>query len=208
MAASTLQFRIATAEDAPQIQDLVQSAFRAEDIRPDWVGLADLAAKFYIDLDEVLVKINQPNSLFMVATSSAASVGDGADGAKADGNAADGNDVVMVAAFQLYKRSAELARFAMFAVDHRYHRRGFGRRSLTFAEDYCRRIWGVSRVDLDALSTRPALIAWYERCGYRRTGETMPFPMERIVGLTVPEDLHFITLDKHLEPIEGAGEVA
>ena len=213
--AANLKFRIATEEDAPQIQELIQSAFRAEDVRPDWVGLANLAAGFTIDLKEVLTMINQPNSVVLVATTT--DVATDGDLTKApdmavenvpDGTLASVEADVLVAVFQLLKRSDELARFAMFAVDQRYHRRGFGRRSIAFAEDYCRRVWGVSRIDLDALSTRPALIAWYERCGFRRTGHTVPFPIDKLGGLEVPADLHFITLDKNLPPVDSSDVVS
>ena len=42
------------------------------------------------------------------------------------------------------------------------------------------------------IDTRDALIAWYERRGYSRTGETRPFPVPRDPPVT------FVVLEKPL----------
>jgi hypothetical protein len=44
-----------------------------------------------------------------------------------------------------------------------------------------------------------SLIAWYERRGYQRTGETKPFPYgDERVGIPKLDDLEFVTLAKAL----------
>jgi hypothetical protein len=53
-----LIFRLATVDDAPEVQRLIQAAFRADDTRADWVGDKVLASKFHISVDEVLVGIS------------------------------------------------------------------------------------------------------------------------------------------------------
>jgi hypothetical protein len=45
---------------------------------------------------------------------------------------------------------------------------------------------------------RESLIAWYERRGYRRTGETEPFPRDTRFGEPQRPDLEFIMLEKDL----------
>lgn len=46
---------------------------------------------------------------------------------------------------------------------------------------------------------RDALIAWYERRGYVRTGETAPFPYEdQRFGVPIRDDLSFILMEKQL----------
>jgi hypothetical protein len=46
---------------------------------------------------------------------------------------------------------------------------------------------------------RPELIAWYERRGYRRTGERKPFPYgDQRFGLPRRDDLAFEVLRKPL----------
>jgi GNAT superfamily N-acetyltransferase len=88
------------------------------------------------------------------------------------------------------------ARLSMVAVEQSSHRGGIGRLLLSQSEAWCRANWATARFELNALSTRKELVAWYERCGYRRTGETTPFPVGRIPGVELPEGLCFIELDK------------
>jgi hypothetical protein len=47
---------------------------------------------------------------------------------------------------------------------------------------------------------RTTLIAWYERRGYRLTGEIEPFPYgDERHGRPLRDDLHFVVLEKHLD---------
>lgn len=55
--------------------------------------------------------------------------------------------------------------------------RQLGRTLLTASEDYARD-QGASRIELTVVDARDTLIAWYQRRGYRPTGETRPWPTE------------------------------
>lgn len=183
MANETLRFRIATPDDAAQIQNLIQSAFRAEDTRDRWIGSPELASQFHISVDEVLASITKPDAAVLVAT--------------------DPSTGAPVASVEAHRRTGGVARLSMLAVDSAYQRGGMGRRVLAHAEDYCRLNWGTRRLGLNALSTREALISWYVRCGFRRTGETSAFPRERFPGRDMPEDLCFVELEKDLDAVGG-----
>ena len=50
-----------------------------------------------------------------------------------------------------------------------------GQRLLAAAEDYARQ-HGCTRIKISVLSARSELLAWYERHGYQRTGQSEPFP--------------------------------
>jgi hypothetical protein len=50
-------------------------------------------------------------------------------------------------------------------------------------------------MEMTVIDSRDSLIAWYERRGYVRTGETRPFPVRRDPPLT------FAVLEK---PLSGA----
>lgn len=76
--------------------------------------------------------------------------------------------------------------------------RQLGRRLLAAAEDYARE-HGATRIAMRVLHVRDSLIAWYERRGYRRTGETEPWPADNPhVGKPLIENLHFLVLQKEL----------
>ncbi len=114
----------------------------------------------------------------------------------------------MVVCFLVVRKSAELARFALFVVAQSHQRRGLGRHTIAYAEDYCRRTWAVKTLDMSALSTREKLISWYMRCGYQKTDKTEPFPRAHAGGAALPDDLYFVVLEKSLDVTPIAAEAA
>ena len=76
--------------------------------------------------------------------------------------------------------------------------RQLGRTMLAAAEDHARG-QGAQRVRMTVIQIRDTLIAWYERRGYARTGETRPFPYADLrFGQPARDDLEFIVLEKAL----------
>ncbi|RFU31941.1 hypothetical protein B7463_g4443, partial [Scytalidium lignicola] len=175
MVAGNLQFRVATLDDAAQLQQLVQTAFRTEDSRQDWTGNVELASSFKLDIEEVKAKISNPDMITLIAFD---------------------NNNALIATIDVSRRGADFGRLSMIAVDNRYQRGGVGRQVLSYAENYCRRTLDVKKFSLNALSTRKSLIEWYIRRGYQKTGETTPFPLERHGNLALPDDICFIEMEK------------
>ncbi|KAF7557386.1 hypothetical protein G7Z17_g718 [Cylindrodendrum hubeiense] len=175
MTDSNLKFRLATADDAPQVQAMVESAFRAEDSRPEWTADMKLGSSFRVGVDKVLSQITKPDGGIVMATD---------------------NNGALVGSIEVFKASPDLARLSMLAVDQSYQQGGIGRQVLAYAEDYCQKTWGVKTLGLNALSTRQELISWYMRRGYQKTGEVSPFPKERLRELGLPEDMGFVELEK------------
>ncbi|KAK1997851.1 acetyltransferase [Colletotrichum falcatum] len=176
-----LNFRVATSEDAPQLQQLVQAAFRAEDSRADWTADMRLGRSFHYSVEEVLATINNPDAAIIVASDQKGA---------------------LLGSIGILKRNDSLARFAMLSVDPERQRGGVGRQVLAHAEDVARS-WGVKTFGLNALSSREKLIEWYQRCGYRKSDETSPFPADRLLQLGLPNDLCFVELEKD----SGAGSL-
>jgi hypothetical protein len=53
---------------------------------------------------------------------------------------------------------------------------------------------------MTVITIRDTLIAWYERRGYARTGELLPFPYgDQRFGLPQRDDLRFEVLEKSLD---------
>src|SRR6202162_837040 len=77
---------------------------------------------------------------------------------------------------------------------------GLGRRMLEYAEAQGS-LRGARIARMTVVSIRLGLIAWYERRGYRRTGETLPFPYDDArFGTPQRHDLQFVVLQKELPP--------
>lgn len=172
-----LNFRTATPEDATQLQQIVELAFRTEDTRSDWTDNLGISSDFRIDTKEILAMITKPESVMLMATD---------------------DKGTLLGTIGTSKRDANHARLFMLAVDHTRQCGGVGRQILEYAEGYAARTWGVTTLCLNALSNRKQLIAWYVRRGYKETGDTSPFPRERHEGLVLPDDLCFIEFEKTL----------
>jgi hypothetical protein len=67
------------------------------------------------------------------------------------------------------------------------------------AERTARDLFGATRMEMTVIVQRAELIAWYQRRGYRPTGETRPFPAtDPRFGLPRRNDLAFVVLEKAL----------
>ena len=83
-------------------------------------------------------------------------------------------------------------------IDPRLQNSGLGRTLLAAAE-----LWAMERgaqtMQMEVVNLRDTLIAWYERRGYRLTGETHPFPYgDNRFGTPLRDDLHFVVMRKPL----------
>jgi ribosomal protein S18 acetylase RimI-like enzyme len=91
-----------------------------------------------------------------------------------------------------------LCNIGLLAVQPGEQDRGLGRALLRHAEDLGR-ARGAHLARMTVVSARAILIAWYERQGYERTGETEPFPYEDArFGNPRHPNLEFVVLTKRL----------
>jgi GNAT superfamily N-acetyltransferase len=75
---------------------------------------------------------------------------------------------------------------------------GIGRAVLAAAETHALGL-GARRAQMTVISIRVSLIAWYERRGWRLTGERRPFPYgDDRFGRPRRDDLDFVVLEKAL----------
>jgi GNAT superfamily N-acetyltransferase len=158
------------------VHALIESAYRGEASRAGWTTEADLVEGARTSVDELRSILEAPGNVFLMAYDASA----------------------LVACCHLQRRGDSMY-FGMFAVDPARQARGTGIVVLSEAERIAREDWGVPRLVMQVIEVRDELIAWYERHGYRRTGETIPFPYDAAMrrGPLVPE-LRFAVLEKVL----------
>ncbi|HEV2576184.1 MAG TPA: GNAT family N-acetyltransferase [Acidobacteriaceae bacterium] len=73
-----------------------------------------------------------------------------------------------------------------------------GRKLLDAVEDYARSR-GAKRIRIGVLHVRDTLIAWYERRGYRATGDTEPYPADDPrFGTPLQDNLQFVIMEKQV----------
>ncbi len=175
----TLTFRRASASDVAAIVALVESAYRGEVSRAGWTTEADLLDGQRTDAAAVAHILTTPDSTVLLA--------------ETDGN--------LIACCQLERRLPSEAYFGMFSVRPGEQGSGLGRQVLAEAERLARDEWAATTMVMTVLAQRTELIAWYERRGYRRTGEQRPFPYgDERYGIPRRPDLVFDVLAKPLAP--------
>jgi len=157
--------------------ELVQSAYRGEASRQGWTTEADLLDGQRTDAQAVLEAVSKPGSLVVLA--------------ELDGQ--------LAGCCHLEAREGHEAYFGMFSVRPNQQGQGLGGALLAEAERTARQSWGATMMVMHVIAQREDLIAWYERRGYRRTGETEPFPYgDERFGLPKRPDLRFVVLAKPL----------
>jgi ribosomal protein S18 acetylase RimI-like enzyme len=173
----SLGFRLAAERDVPAIVDLIESAYRGETSRAGWTTEEHLLGGQRTDADAIMSVVRAPRSAMLLA--------------EADGT--------LAGCCQLERRVGGEVYFGMFSVPPGHQGLGRGGEILAEAERLARDEWGARSMVMSVLAQRPELIAWYERRGYRRTGETRPFPYGNVrFGIPKRPDLSFAVFSKSL----------
>ncbi len=87
----------------------------------------------------------------------------------------------------------------MLATDPQLQARGLGKQMLLHAEQYARKHFGASVFRMSILSSRPELLAFYERRGYALTGEVEGYPLSAGVGQPLVEGIQVLSLMKRAD---------
>jgi ribosomal protein S18 acetylase RimI-like enzyme len=89
-------------------------------------------------------------------------------------------------------------------VDPLLQNSGLGRVLLESAEQWAKER-GATTIEMKVVNVRDTLIAWYQRRGYRLTGETQQFPYgDNRFGTPRRDDLHFVVLERSLAAAQAA----
>ncbi len=155
--------------DAPALKRLLEAAYRGDSARRGWNHEADILDDERVTAEELAGVLADPQTSMLVAR---------------------GGDA-LVGCVAVTRKGAHLAYLGMLCVEPALQSSGLGRRLLDAAEERARQD-GVAAMEMTVIDTREVLIAWYERRGYRRTGETRPFPVRRDPPIT------FAVLEKRL----------
>jgi ribosomal protein S18 acetylase RimI-like enzyme len=159
----------ASPAEAPALKALLDAAYRGDSARQGWNHEADILDDERTAPGEVEALLTDPAVTILTAR---------------DGTALIGCVAVTV-------KGRALAYLGMLCVQPDLQSTGLGRRLLDAAEDHARAL-GIAAMEMTVIDSRGSLIAWYERRGYVRTGETRPFPVLRDPPVT------FVVLEKPL----------
>ena len=109
-------------------------------------------------------------------------------------------DAAIIACCYIENRHDGTVYLGTFAVRPHAQAGGLGQRVLVEAERVAKERYHATKLEITVLSKQDQLIAYYERRGFRRTGEVRPFPADPALARPrVDGALHFIVLEKFLE---------
>jgi ribosomal protein S18 acetylase RimI-like enzyme len=175
-----LHFRQAVGRDIGAIVALTQSAYRGQASRAGWTTEADLLDGQRTDAQEVAALIAGPATRLLLTERR-------------------GRLEACCVLERLTGQHGGEGYFGMFSVRPDAQGQGTGRAVLAEAERIAREEWRCRAMRLTVIDVRADLIAWYERRGYRRTGEYRPFPYgDARFGIPKRDDLRFAWLAKAL----------
>lgn len=176
MNVTAVRFRVAGAGDIDALVPLVESAYRGEVSRKGWTTEADLLDGQRIDPQGLAETLAKPDSRVMLAV----------------------DDTGLLGCAHV-ERNGDYAYFGMFSVRPNLQGAGVGNALLAECERIAREEWHCRTMRMTVISVRDELVAWYERRGYRRTGEYKPFPYgDARFGIPKRDDLRFEWLVKPL----------
>lgn len=173
----TLTIIAATRDDLAPLHALVESAYRGDSARRGWTHEADLLDGQRIDAETLAEMLDDPARRVLVARDGATVIGCVAVTDQGEGRCYLG----------------------LLAVDPARQALGLGRQLIDAAEEIARRQFAARRIEMTVIVQRAALIAWYERRGYRRTDEERPFPHgDARFGIPRSDALAFAVLARDL----------
>jgi len=179
-----LHFFKAELVDASRIADLVNSAYRGESSRKGWTTEADILDGLRTTTPEV-AKIIRRNDAFMLI------------GVLKD-------EVVATICCEWQALAGHnTAHFGMIAVKPTLQNKGYGKSLIQAAEAFAKREWRVVGFHMAVISLRQELIEFYERQGYKRTGEFADFPENSELWQPKVDGLNLQYLAKLIENKNG-----
>lgn len=167
----------AAVADLEAVAALVNGAYRGHGGRRGWTHEADYIDGARTSADALRAELSaQPDGVLLVWRDAAASEALGC--------------------VRLEPADADAWYLGMLSVRPDLQDRRLGRTILDAAEAWAAGR-GARRLRLTVINIRDTLIAWYERRGYARTGETQPFPYgDGRFGAPNRADLCFVVLEK------------
>lgn len=169
-----------TQADDSHIENLVQlinSAYRGESSKQGWTTEADLLDGQRTDADALRELINKEDSIILIA---------------------EDDDTGSLAGCVHLERQGLNCYLGMLTVAPSLQDQGIGKLLLAESEALAQ-FWDCKFIRMTVISKREELISWYQRQGFKITGEKQPFPYgnERF-GIPKTDSLEFAVLEKAL----------
>ena len=176
-----LHFHKAEISDAQDIAALINSAYRGESSRKGWTTEADILDGARTTTKEVANIIKRDGAFILIGSFN--------------------DEIVATICCECQELAFKsTSHFGMIAVKPSLQNKGYGKNLIKAAEAITFREWRVVGYHMAVISIRHELIAFYERLGYKRTGEFVEFPVNKELWQPKVEGLNLQYLAKLVNP--------
>ena len=170
-----MSITIATKEDIPSLVSLMDNAYRGEPSTRGWASEGNLfIGNKRTDKETVAQLMEKPGAVFLKYIN---------------------EQEAMEGCVFLQKKSNKLY-LGMLSVSPALQAKGVGKQLLNAAEKHAHN-QNCSSIYMTVITVRENLIAWYERHGYVKTGEVLPFPVDEKFGIPT-QPLELLILEKNI----------
>lgn len=142
----------ATLADVPELNALINSAYRGEESKKGWTTESDLIGGIRIDEPMLIDYLNNDAITLLKYVN---------------------EDGIIIGSVYLEVKIDKLY-LGMFSVSPTLQNGGVGRALIEEAEVIAKQL-GLHTISMTVIRSRKELISWYERRGYTFTGEIQPF---------------------------------
>ena len=165
----------ASIQDIPALVALINSAYRGETSKTGWTTEADLLkGELRTDIPTLTAIFENKEAIILKHVSENGSI---------------------TGCVYLHKKERGLY-LGMLTVSPLLQGAGIGKQLLAAADNYAKEN-NCDAVFMSVISVRHELIAWYERNGYRQTGEREPFQTDLRFGIPT-QPLEFVIMEKKM----------
>ena len=154
-----LNFYKAELVDAEAIAKLINSAYRGESSRKGWTTEADILDGLRTTTSEIGRTIKRDNTFILIGVLK--------------------DEIIATMCCEWQELAGkDTVHFGRIAVKPSLQNKGYGKSLIQAAEAITLREWRVAGFHMAVISMRHELIAFYERLGYKRTGEFADSPVK------------------------------
>ena len=172
-----LNFYKAELVDAEPVAKLINTAYRGETSRKGWTTEADILDGLRTTTSDVGKVIKRDDAFILIGVLR--------------------DEIVATMCCECQELAFKsTSHFGMIAVKPSLQNKGYGKQMIKAAEAMTLREWRVVGFHMAVISIRHELIAFYERLGYKRTGEFAEFPAKSDLWQPKVDDLSLQYLAK------------
>ena len=178
-----IRFKTATNQNAQEIANLVNSAYRGEYSQQGWTTEASLLGGQRTDAESLQRLIDSPLNQIEIAY--------------------EAESQSIIGSVHLIQEIPDTLYFGMLTVEPRAQAKGLGKIILKHVENIALR-YGLKRIRFTVIPNRTELVAFYQRRGFNATGKSEPFPeQDPKFGLPKVEGLILLEYDKMIPSNEA-----